>query len=223
MNNVEKEYASLIKQIKNLGLVKPGDKFRKKIMTKMVPSLSVTNPSFLYLPAPSWKLAIAAILLVFLGGTGIVFAAEKSNPKDLLYPVKIMVENAQLSLTKNPSVKTLLHLDNADKRIEELKKTINKNGDGEIENITSNYESQVKGAVGEIKKVENQKEEVIKQTDQHLEDQTQKLEEIKKSAPTTAVPVIEKAIETSKNGQDELGNTPTDEKNKKINSPSSEE
>ncbi len=245
MSGTEKEYTNLIKQIKSLRSIRASDKFREKVMAEIMTSLPAntefhkfnlidklreingkskeqsTGSRFLYFPAFSWQLAIAGILLVFLGGTGIVFAAERSNPKDLLYPVKILVENVQLRFTQNPSVKTFLHLDNADKRIEELRKTMKKDGNGEIGNITSDYESQVKDAVHEIKNVENGKKEITRQTDEHLKDQTQQLEELKTAAPTTAVPAIENAIKTSKNEQNELKTSSSDDKNEKLKTPSS--
>lgn len=203
MDNTEKEYAPLINQLKSLKAVKASDKFRERVALEMIPSLP-SSASWLYLPTLSMRLAITCLLLIILGGGGLVFAAEKSYPGEPLYPVKKAIENVKLSLSKNPAVKMLLYLDNADKRIEELKETIKKDNNKEIKNITSDYESQVKEAVKEIKDIKDEKEHIIKKVNQQLENQSKRLEEIQQAAPTTFVPAIQKAIETSKEEQKAL-------------------
>jgi len=204
MDNFEKEYSDIIGQLKNLKMTKPSEKFKAHLMTELTPSLP-EFASTVHLPMFAIRLALTTVLLVLLGGAGIVIASETSHPGNLLYPVKRVVEKAKIRLTQSPSHKTVLHLNNADKRIEELKETVKKDGDKEIKNVTSDYQSQVKEAVSEVKKIEPEnKDEAVKQAGQRLGEQSKKLQEIQKAVPTNVVPLIQKAIDTSSEEQKAL-------------------
>ncbi len=64
-----------------------------------------------------WAL-IAAVLAVVVGGGGAVYAAQDALPGDALYPVKEMVENAQL-LVADPVEDVQLHVQFAERRLAE--------------------------------------------------------------------------------------------------------
>ncbi|NPA06061.1 MAG: hypothetical protein GXO54_01480 [Chloroflexi bacterium] len=64
-----------------------------------------------------WAL-IAAILAVVIGGGGAVYAAQDALPGEALYPVKEMVEDAQL-LMADPVEEVQLHMDFAERRLAE--------------------------------------------------------------------------------------------------------
>ncbi|MBI4973019.1 hypothetical protein HZC27_00190 [Candidatus Roizmanbacteria bacterium] len=191
----EHDYKDIIFGLKKLRSVHASDTLKQQVRTAFIPSLPLMN----YSPLLSMgRLVFSTLLVVLLSGTGVVVASQKSQPGDALYPIKKVAEKIQLSLTRNPTAKTLLHINNAEKRIEELQKTIQKENREEIKNVTTDYESQVKDALREIKKVQEDKKDVSNEVNQHLENQTQNLQDIQKIAPTASVVDVQKAIETSK-------------------------
>ena len=65
--------------------------------------------------------SVLLVLLIFgVVGGSTVYAAQSSNPGDVLYPVKTGVENIQLTLTTSPVAKARLYLQLAQKRINEM-------------------------------------------------------------------------------------------------------
>lgn len=63
--------------------------------------------------------ALAVVLFVFLGGSGLVSAASSSLPGEPLYVVKRGVESLQLSLVADPQKKAVIEQELYDLRIEE--------------------------------------------------------------------------------------------------------
>ena len=63
------------------------------------------------------------LLLVFVFGSGWlgVMASVQSLPGDLLYPIKISSEKAKVSLTFDKNKKAELHIESAQKRVDEIK------------------------------------------------------------------------------------------------------
>ena len=64
------------------------------------------------------SLVIALALL--LSGTGIVFASQSALPSDLLYPVKIAIEDIQLALTVDDAEDAQLLLGFTQRRLDEI-------------------------------------------------------------------------------------------------------
>ncbi len=217
--NFEKDYQGIIAELEKLRTIRASDEFVNRVTKVLLPQLRVVSTRSFW-PFFPYRLAITSLLLVMFAGTGVVFAAERSHPGEFLYPVKKAVETIKINLTQNPEKKIQLHLDNANQRIEELENALEKSHTNEVQNITSSYEQEVKKATNEIKHIETNKEDVVKKVDQRLEDQTQKLEDLQKTAPTTFVPAINKAIETSKNREDKNKEKPVQDENKKPDLPS---
>jgi hypothetical protein len=58
------------------------------------------------------------VLAVMLGGAGVTAAAAQSSlPNEALYPIKLLIEEAQLSLAASPAAQ----LDHAQQRVSELR------------------------------------------------------------------------------------------------------
>lgn len=201
MNSFEKDYSEIIQKLADLQSVKPAEKFRLRVQNLLIPSLPYTSSAFW--PVLPLRLAVTSIFLVFLVGSGLAFAAEKSNPGDILYPVKIASEKAQLTLTQSNSAKALLHLSNADKRVSEMKVSVEKNDAADLNNLSVNYSANVDMAIKELEKINNQKEDVEKTINHHLEEDGRQLQEFKSVAPTAAQPAIQKAIDAAREGHDE--------------------
>lgn len=65
--------------------------------------------------------ALIMALVVALGGSGAtVYAAQSALPTDSLYPVKILSEDIQVSLTEDPEARANLLLDLANRRLGEI-------------------------------------------------------------------------------------------------------
>lgn len=69
---------------------------------------------------------VAAVAIVASGSIATVSAARASLPGDVLYPVKIGLEKAQITLTASPQKKAELAMANALTRIKEVKEIIKK-------------------------------------------------------------------------------------------------
>ncbi|MDP2920379.1 MAG: DUF5667 domain-containing protein [Dehalococcoidia bacterium] len=69
---------------------------------------------------PRWAVAVMAVLLVFLMGSGAVLAANGSMPGNPLYPVKIATENLRVKLSGSEVEKAALLTTYADRRVKEL-------------------------------------------------------------------------------------------------------
>lgn len=65
-------------------------------------------------------LLLAATLILSLAGMGYA-ASRETNPNSPLYPVKIALEKVKLVFAREPSQKLKLHLENANRRLQELK------------------------------------------------------------------------------------------------------
>ncbi len=64
--------------------------------------------------------SIAALLLIFLSGNGVVFAAERTLPGDALYPIKVdIVEPLRGALISSPVAKAEYQASIADRRLSE--------------------------------------------------------------------------------------------------------
>ena len=82
--------------------------------------LSLERPTsrFLILGLKPMPVAISALVLALLSGTGV--AAQQSLPTSLLYPIKIATEQVRLALTPSSEGKVKAHLDFAEHRLAEV-------------------------------------------------------------------------------------------------------
>jgi len=75
--------------------------------------------------SPTWRVVTVLMLILVLAGSGAVYASEQSLPGDLLYPVKIIVnENIKTVLAFSTEAKAKVNLRVAEKRLEEAEKLI---------------------------------------------------------------------------------------------------
>jgi uncharacterized membrane protein YgcG len=73
--------------------------------------------------APMFALAIKLVLVLsfMLGGAGVTAAAARSSlPNEALYPIKLLVEEAQSSLAASPAAQIDAQLDHAQQRVSEM-------------------------------------------------------------------------------------------------------
>jgi hypothetical protein len=79
-----------------------------------------------YLPSPAWAKALALVLIISFISWGAVSLSADSFPGDLLYPVKLMCEKIEYSLTTHPEGRAKLRLIYSEERMEELLKFLDK-------------------------------------------------------------------------------------------------
>lgn len=65
-----------------------------------------------------------ALLLVLVVGSGTLYAAERSLPGDLLYPVKRATEELRLGITRDPAERAEVYLTLAERRADELQQLV---------------------------------------------------------------------------------------------------
>ncbi len=64
---------------------------------------------------------LVLVLAVMLGGAGVTAAAAQSSlPNEALYPIKLLIEEAQLSLAASPDAQIDAQLDHAQQRVSEM-------------------------------------------------------------------------------------------------------
>lgn len=68
----------------------------------------------------SWALAVTTILVVLMVGVGTAAASTQAMPDEILYPVKMATEQAQINLTLSDTARAELHARLAEKRTGEI-------------------------------------------------------------------------------------------------------
>ena len=66
------------------------------------------------------RIAVTVLALAVLGGPSVVVAAANAEPGEVLYPIKLGVEDLRLALESDPSEDVAMHLEFAARRISEL-------------------------------------------------------------------------------------------------------
>jgi Skp family chaperone for outer membrane proteins len=94
---------------------------REKLLTKAAEKIGKKKPTLFRLPRrKALALLLAATLILSLVGIGYA-ASRETDPNSPLYPVKIALEKVKLVFAREPSQKIKLHLENANRRLQELK------------------------------------------------------------------------------------------------------
>ncbi len=92
-----------------------------------------------------WALILAAVALV-AGGGGVAYASTDALPDDTLYPVKLLVEDAQL-LFADPAEDLQLHLEFAQRRLDEALRLAQQGQAEGLDRAMANYEAHVQQAL----------------------------------------------------------------------------
>lgn len=109
--------------------------------------------------APRWRrrtaAALVAAVLVLASGAGTVWAAQSALPGDVLYPVKRASESVRLALARDPGAKARLHLELADRRLEELRALLERRRAGEAVDIGAAmraFEAEIAGTEADVER-----------------------------------------------------------------------
>lgn len=121
--------------IKKASAIPPRPEIRDKARYQFYAALQRIEPKksrLVFGWQPLWATVAAIILVLLLAGGGTVAAAGGSMPDELLYPVKLATEQAQLALTPSALGKAELYDKLADRRVIEI---VRMAGEGKPEQI----------------------------------------------------------------------------------------
>ncbi len=164
--------------------------FRRKEKMTMLPLLS--------------SLIVAFTLLA--GGAGATaYAAQDALPGDLLFPVKTLVEDAQLALTQDPVADLQLQATFTQRRVDEIATLV---ATGQFDNLPAAVEAlnaEMQGLAEMVpaaaERDPQQMEAVRAQLEQSLQQHTQTLSILAESAPEQAQAALQMALQVSQREQ----------------------
>jgi len=150
---------------------------------------------------PRWAVVTACVVLaLLLGGAGTAMAAGGAVPGDLLYPVKMTTEEVRLAFTFSDLAKAELHVDLAERRVDEIRKLVDMDEPEKITKLAARVVAhlEIAGRVAGIG------DEGIAELKAHLEKsatvQLANLEQILAIAPEKIKPAVEDALVISGEG-----------------------
>lgn len=197
------KYQDTISKLASLKSIVPRPEFRSRFENLLIPALpskAAKVPLFGY----AFRLAIIILAVIAFSSTGIVLAAEQSKPGALLYPIKQVVQDAKIALATNPTTKALLHLEKAQDKVEEMQRAVFNTQSDQFEQNAQDYKENISKAVEETQQIETQKENTAQTINNSLEKHTEVLQQLQTVAPTQAQPGLEKALDASKKGQQQV-------------------
>ena len=159
---------------------------------------------------PAWTLAAAVLAMAFtLGSAGLVFAAGGAVPGDGLYGVKRGIEALQLAVSLSPQGDAQLLSSFADERLAEVLALLPAGRGADFATAVGEYEI----AVADL--MDAAGAETPQVASDHLENHILMLEAARGAAPESALPGLDRALENSRQGLEELqapgaGPSPTD-------------
>ncbi len=152
--------------------------------------------------------AFLTLLIILFGGVGATaFASQSALPGDALYPVKTSLEQTQIALARDAYQRALLHLDFAQRRLDEMNALVGENRYTDIEKASNEFEDYVQRAIDELQVVMTA--DSVRGTDlsnritQALLSYSMMLKNILVKVPEAVRPTVEKAITTSVNSAGE--------------------
>jgi len=126
--------------------------------------------------------AVCLMLALLLVGSGtVVYAAQGSQPNQILYPVKLLSEDVRLRLAVNPQSQFQLNLTFADRRLDEIDK-LAQSGQDPGTQVTDRLQNELNAALdsaanleseGAVKALENMQANLQQHEDQLLKLQSQ--------------------------------------------------
>ena len=101
---------------------------------------------------PFWRLrwvrAVASVAIILAVGIGTVAASANALPDQTLYPLKLAVEQARVSLTRSDVSRAELHLQFAEERVYEITRMAGEGKDEQIPGLVERFNSQMEEMVG---------------------------------------------------------------------------
>ncbi len=148
--------------------------------------------------------ALFVIVVLFGGATATAYASQTALPGDALYPVKTSLEQTRISLANDAYNQAQLHLQFAQRRLNEIKELLAQGRTNDIEFASSEFEHYVQEAMKAAQIVmaadSERGAELNKLVSQALLDYASALKSVLVAAPEAVKPVVEKAMLASQDG-----------------------
>jgi hypothetical protein len=148
--------------------------------------------------------ALFVIVVLFGGATATAYASQTALPGDALYPVKTSLEQTRISLAYDAYNQAQLHLQFAQRRLNEIKELLAQGRTNDIEFASSEFEHYVQEAMKAAQIVmaadSERGAELNKLVSQALLDYASALKSVLMAAPEAVKPVVEKAMLVSQDG-----------------------
>jgi hypothetical protein len=152
--------------------------------------------------------SVAAILLVlvvlFGGASATAYAAQSALPGDALYPVKTSLEQTRITLANDAYNQAQLHLQFAQRRLNEIKELLAQGRTNDIEFASSEFEYYIQEAMKASQIVlaadSERGAELNKLVSQALLEYAGALKSVLLTAPEAVKPVVEGALLASQEG-----------------------
>lgn len=180
------------KEAINLALIKMGEaaaagREKKTVIEKLFPRPFVFRPAF------AKALTFALILIFAVWSMG--FLSSRSIPGNLLYPLKLATEKVKFTLTRSPEGKVELRLTLADRRLEELVRTVEQKGSLD-ESLVRNLLKEAELALDEAEPMDEEQFELFLTKLNHItEYQKTVLEQLKPRVPAEERKVLDRAVD----------------------------
>jgi len=143
-------------------------------------------------------------MIVLVAGSAAAQEWRDALPGEALYEAKKRIERAELSAAGDPLEKASLHLQHADRRVNEMQEVAARGNTTSTANLADGYAEAMRRVENEIRRARNQGrdtsqalQEMGKATEKHSEVLTGLLDEV----PEQAVPAIRHAREVSLRGR----------------------
>ena len=147
----------------------------------------------------SWALRLASVFAVLalalgsLGGTA--YAAQSSQPDDLLYPVKILTEDIQVGLENDPEDRLDLYASFASRRLQEIQAQVDA-GEEVSEKALELLDKHTQKMLEQAAKLDDKGfNNALSQIEENLQKQNQMMAEMGKEHPQGGPPGLLKAQE----------------------------
>jgi hypothetical protein len=152
-------------------------------------------------------LMVAIMLVVSFGTAGTVYASGQALPGDVLYPVKLMIEDARL-LTVSGEKEVFLNLLFLEKRTEEARDLIEAGQSGDLYLLEESYLATLERATSSMEQSARdhpaESRALIHQGEQAVQARSAELAGLLELVPPEAKPAIERALSATNNSRDTI-------------------
>lgn len=177
----------------------------KSAPVKARPRTGFYRPAFAYI-----ALALIIVVAMLSGGFVTALAAGSALPGDALYPLKLEVERARLSLTADPERQAELYLQFAEKRLDEMNALAELGQYAALEQLAAQYNFNVAMALHKAQDLENRKPDqalrLRAQAAQALGVLKHTVDMVISNAPPALQPVLQSAFERAAQATPPPGN-----------------
>ena len=130
--------------------ISPSPEFKASTLSRLQARLYATEEKA-RVKVPFWRMrwvrAAASVAIVLSVGIGTVAASANALPDETLYPLKLAVEQARVSLARSNVSRAELHLQFAEERVYEITRMAGEGKDEQIPGLVERFSSQLGEAV----------------------------------------------------------------------------